>query len=941
MAFFQTLKNKAAESLFNKISSYKPSKLELFRDEFKLPLDESIVEESNVEISFDYQDNDDSISIYFAGKLFLTQHFLVFKDTYDEKVCSFVLHLNTIKKFKEKQLNQSFLFGLTIQTYSNLTLTIQFIGIRSNSERFAFNFKKLLKKNLSNLKLLKPFLLTLYSEYLLAKNLIGTDPETAASLVPPQGGLGLIFKYPGNPKVLRDKSKMRLWFNYLKSNGKNLTLTKQNLFYRLIRIGLPNRIRGEIWELCCGSMYLRYQNQTLYQDILNENSGKNSQAIEEIEKDLNRSLPEYPAYQNEEGIHRLRNVLTAYSWKNPEVGYCQAMNIVVAALLIYMSEEQAFWCLSVLCDKYCPGYYSKTMYGTLLDQKVFEALVEKTMPILWEHIIRNDIQLSIVSLPWFLSLFLSSMPLVFAFRIIDVFFLQGPKTLFQVALAILKINGEELLSTTDDGTFISILKNYFSILDQSAHPNAKNENYRNITKFQELLVVAFKEFFVITDDMIMEYRYKHKDKVFQDIESFVKRTQIRNLPRTPNLSSEDISNIYDRYYQIIQQNLDNLNNGIYNSNPIKDTNFGSSSLMDFKKFQLFMSQTCYWVNITDSELINNLQFIKNQESFLSRLFLKFAKDRNGSLSLNELIRVINRLVCRDLMKSLENFFKLYDTQNTGFIDKDGILQMSEGLLYLTTKLSEGLLFDKITEKKIQNAYDKKFNSFQEEIEKKINEIFSNTQAKVLPEEIIIDKKIYQHEQMERYLLAASNFIQRAFEYAQPVEPIEKNLLQIDDLNNDFALTLKANKALNDKPLIMDLATFRMVILADETYELFFTNTLPDSIQVKGFHSSNDNRDNRKLRDMLDSLFADGRRMANEVRKRIDNNVGNGGSPSDNASITSGRSSRRATINSSINYEEEDDDFAINNNDVHDQDLLLGAEIKVLNDIPTSSLTSNE
>ena len=92
-------------------------------------------------------------------------------------------------------------------------------------------------------------------------------------------------------------------------------------------------------------MYLRMSNPNLYTSLQKEYVGRTSLAIEEIEKDLNRSLPEYPAYQSDEGIERLRRVLTMYSWRNEEVGYCQAMNIVVAALLMYDSLY-AFYNLS-------------------------------------------------------------------------------------------------------------------------------------------------------------------------------------------------------------------------------------------------------------------------------------------------------------------------------------------------------------------------------------------------------------------------------------------------------------------------------------------------------------------------------------------------------------------------------------------------------------------
>lgn len=165
------------------------------------------------------------------------------------------------------------------------------------------------------------------------------------------GGLGLIFKYPGDPRKLREKSKMKLWRDYFRQNGRNLTTLRYPSFNRLVQVGLPSRLRGEIWELTSGSVLLRLQNPGEYRRILQEHKGKKSLATEEIAKDLNRSLPEYPAYQDKEGIETLRRVLTAYAWSNPvscdtlivtarlmrrwqELGYCQAMNIVVAALLV-------------------------------------------------------------------------------------------------------------------------------------------------------------------------------------------------------------------------------------------------------------------------------------------------------------------------------------------------------------------------------------------------------------------------------------------------------------------------------------------------------------------------------------------------------------------------------------------------------------------------------
>ena len=88
---------------------------------------------------------------------------------------------------------------------------------------------------------------------------------------------------------------------------------------RLVQVGLPNRLRGELWETLSGSLYLRFANPGVYEEILKSHEGQQSMSTDDIEKDLNRSLPEYPGYQSQIGITSLRRVLTAYSWKNPEL----------------------------------------------------------------------------------------------------------------------------------------------------------------------------------------------------------------------------------------------------------------------------------------------------------------------------------------------------------------------------------------------------------------------------------------------------------------------------------------------------------------------------------------------------------------------------------------------------------------------------------------------
>jgi len=73
--------------------------------------------------------------------------------------------------------------------------------------------------------------------------------------------------------------------------------------------------------------------------------------IEQIKKDLDRTLPEYQKFSTEEGRASLLRVLIAVSNTIQDMGYIQGLNSIAGTFLLYLREEEAFWIMMYFMEK--------------------------------------------------------------------------------------------------------------------------------------------------------------------------------------------------------------------------------------------------------------------------------------------------------------------------------------------------------------------------------------------------------------------------------------------------------------------------------------------------------------------------------------------------------------------------------------------------------------
>ncbi|MBN3322816.1 TBCD8 protein, partial [Atractosteus spatula] len=361
---------------------------------------------------------------------------------------------------------------------------------------------------------------------------------------------------PSNSTSTMEQAKERLWQDHFSEYGRGVYMFRTEKIQKLVAMGIPESMRGELWLTFSDAASDLASHPGYYAALVEESMGRCSLVTEEIERDLHRSLPEHPAFQNDTGIAALRRVLTAYAHRNPKIGYCQSMNILASVLLLYSKEEEAFWLLVAVCERMLPDYFNHRVIGAQVDQSVFEELIRERLPALAEHI-PDLAPLSSISLSWFLTLFLSIMPFESAVNVVDCFFFDGIKAVFQLGLAVLDATAASLCNSTDDGQVLMILTSFLDHVrnEESPWPSVRNQascegsdrDSIEDTQIVDLVRDSHEKFGDLTVRQIEQLRRRHRVQVLQAHEDTTKENVLRVVTQRVSLSAEELGDVYDLF----------------------------------------------------------------------------------------------------------------------------------------------------------------------------------------------------------------------------------------------------------------------------------------------------------------------------------------------------------------------------------------------------------
>ena len=116
-----------------------------------------------------------------------------------------------------------------------------------------------------------------------------------------------------------------------------------------------------------------------------------------------------------------------------------------------------------------------------------------------------------------------------------MFFYDGIKVLFQLALTILNENRQELLECQDDGDAITVLTFYLDRL---------NHDINVEQRITQLIQKSYTDYGTINEEYINRLRLKHRLKVIQNMNESLLHSAAKNTLKYTIFTEQQVKNIF-------------------------------------------------------------------------------------------------------------------------------------------------------------------------------------------------------------------------------------------------------------------------------------------------------------------------------------------------------------------------------------------------------------
>jgi len=250
--------------------------------------------------------------------------------------------------------------------------------------------------------------------------------------------------------------------------------------------GVSAFARGVLWPLSIGNML--QLNRDLYgilKDKAHSARASSSSLLlsfglestaELIETDLSRTMSHLSLF-DEAGPYgqELRDVLEAYCFYRPDVGYVQGMSYPAAILVMHcLDDYTAFSCLANVVSRplfQCFFRPNDAFKAACLKERlgILDTMLKANLPALHRHLQQCGVTCEIYARTWFITLFARNLPLPMVARIWDLYLVQGEVLLYKTAIAVLRLLKSKLLAMDDDEVLRLLLGDLSDALPPEQH----------------------------------------------------------------------------------------------------------------------------------------------------------------------------------------------------------------------------------------------------------------------------------------------------------------------------------------------------------------------------------------------------------------------------------------------------------------------------------------